>query len=464
MNKSGLLTKISQGVRRDDGYWMHLIKNSFILNSIKNGAFNPHSNEASDSPNGRRTPEEDILKQLNGVKDWHEIYSQGKGPEFTFLGMRITTDCNLDTHRRCAYCDQQQVENLVDLKKWREIIDEVTKDGTRRGIYMGISGGEPLLWGDFLYGDNGLIRYATDKGGVVNLNTNFHLLTPTIATSLTKSGLAKVHVSLDAPDEKINDSLEGSGSFRRVWESIYIMQMAKKVIGSKYPVLHINTVATKRNLHFFDELLTSLLGKRRLAEDYSQGDTHTNPDLRDLAPHLILLGGEKNKKLRPSEEDWKYFIDHTWPNASRIWEEFQEKHKVPKERKTSLQELCFFSNPFTRVKHNLPIEKTVENFAQGNYAESSLCKQCYAAPTQAYVLPNGEVYPCGSHADTEKRKPIGNVLEENLKGIIKRNLDYLVNSLGENNESCGGCYGSTLAINQKVREKIQRTKTSQDKL
>ena len=429
----------AQNRRFSDQYWKFLNNSPKLLNEIKKGVFKIEKNP-------RRTPEEDILNQLK-EGSWESIYKKGF-PKFTFLGMRVTTDCNLS--HRCIYCDQKVVENKLGMDDWKNIIDEVTENGNRRGIYIGISGGEPLLLGDFLYGDEGLIKYASDRGGVVNVNTNFHLLTPQIATSLIKSGTAKLHVSLDSPNEKIHDILEYKGTFRRVWESIYSMQMAKKITGSKYPVLHINTVATKKNLKQFDNLLSALLVKRRLAEDYSEGNTHTNPDLRDLAPHLILIGGKENAKLRPTEEDWDYFVNSTWPNASRIWDNFQIKHKVPRNKRTDLSQLCFFANPFTRVKHNQNIKEVIKNFVRGDYANTSLSEECYTAPTQAYVLANGDVYQCGSLSDSES-KPIGNILETNsVKEIVKSDFN---NPLGKKNPHCVSCYGCTLNINQQV-EKI----------
>ena len=468
-----------------DGYWAHILRSDEIFNLAKEGMFNPELNDSPETPNGRRTPEDDIVRQLygankdaleeaieNGEKDedklldiisnWKTVYNKGDYPKFTFLGLRTTTDCNLT--RRCVYCDQKRYQNKIPFSKWDEVVKEVTEDGKRKAIYMGISGGEPLMDGELLYGKDGLIKKAAESGGVVNLNSNAHLITPQVAINLIGSGLAKLHVSLDAPDKNTHNNLEGQGSFQRVMEGLYCVQLAKAAIGTKYPVLHINTVATKNNLLMFDKLLEFLLQRRRVADDYSKGDTHTNPDLRDLAPHLIPLGGARNNDLMPTKEDWMKFIKDVWPNASNIWEKFQDQSNISSDKRTTLQEICFFANPFTRVDFNAPIEEIIDDFSQGQYSSHALVKKCYSAPTQAYILPNGDVFPCGSVSDNTDSQPLGNINEKSLKEIIHDNIDDLMSNFGNNCSSCKRCYGSTLAINQHIetglREKIKNTLNS----
>ncbi len=470
MNSKGISRTFN---RLHDGCWLHIMKSDEIIDITREGAFDPNLNDCNEAPNGRRTPEDDIVRQLSRLNrenvkkridegdlhkdrlfkilsDWSTSYDQSSNPKFTFLGIRTTTDCNLA--KRCIYCDQKQVNNRVRYDNWKQMVDVVTEDGTRKGVYIGISGGEPLTDGELLYGNRGLIRYAADRGGVVNLNSNAHLINPPVAMSLIGSGLAKIHISLDASDEKVHDKLELSGSFKRVLESIYTIQMAKAIVGVKYPVMHINTVATRQNLLIFDDLLEFLLNRRRLADDYSRGNTHTNPDLRDLAPHLIPLGGERNYKLRPTEQEWKMFIEEVWPRASKIWEEFQERYDVPTNKRSTLQEICFFSNPFTRVDYNADLKEVIRNFSEGEYSRLALTEQCYSMPTQAYIWPNGNVYPCGSYSDVNPSAPIGNILHEPLVEIIKKNVCNM--QPGFDKDMCGRCYGSTLAINQKVESNL----------
>jgi len=428
-----------QNRRFSDQYWNFLKNSPLLLEEIKKGAFNREKNKGIST-------QKDIAKQLQ-ENSWERHFEKGF-PHFTFLGLRITTNCNLA--KRCKYCDQEEVRNKLGMQDWKNIIDEATEKGKRKGINISISGGEPLLFGDFLYGDNGLIKYASKRGGIVNVNTNFHLLTPQVATSLIKSGLNALHVSLDAPNEAIHDELENVGTFRRVWESIYLMRKAKHVTNSEHPTLFINTVATKRNIGHFDKLLESLLVRGKFSEDDFENS------LYELAPQLVLLGGEENVKLRPNEKDWNSFMKETWPNACEVWEKFQDKYKIPKEKRISLSERSFFANPFTRVRHDQNINDVIKNFTKGDYGATSLCDECYASPTQAYVLANGDVYQCGSLADTNS-KPIGNILEtSSIREIVKQGFDSQYKSLGRNNPHCMGCYGSTLKINQDI-EKILKS-------
>lgn len=454
--------------RLNDGYWAHLLKSQYMIDEVKQGKFNPENKKINPAENVSQQlleanfestkrkvvrgeiSEADILEELSS---WEKIYLSGKYPKSTFLGLRITTDCNLK--RRCTYCDQKLLKNLVDYPLWKKLVDEVTENGERKGVFVGISGGEPLMDGEFLYGEQGLVKYAAERGAIVNINSNGHLITPPVVTSLVKSGLSTIHISLDSSEEQIHEALEGKGTFKRALEGIYSLQLAKAIFESEYPIVYVNTVATKENILHFDKLIQFLFQRRFLIDNNYSGGAF--PDLRNSIPRLLPVGGERNDRLRPSEDEWRFFIKETLPRAEEIWREVLKKNNIPEKYHVNLADVCFFANPF-KQKDGHSIEEIVEDFARGEYSIGRLCLKCYASPTQSYVTSDGNVYPCGSLSDSPAPFPIGNVRDSSLKEILKKNLNYLTRGCGLENPNCSRCYGSTVQINQKVEESLLKAK------
>ena len=78
----------------------------------------------------------------------------------------------------------------LDTAAWKRIIDAFAKLGTKG---LGFTGGEPLLRPDIFE----LLSYATDRGMVVNLNTNALLLTEDKARALCETGIDSLNISFD---------------------------------------------------------------------------------------------------------------------------------------------------------------------------------------------------------------------------------------------------------------------------
>ncbi|GAG31195.1 unnamed protein product, partial [marine sediment metagenome] len=228
----------------------------------------------------------------------------GKPPLMSFLGLNVTAECNLDP--RCVYCNQPRPEVAVGMDRWREIIHEATADGDGKGPYVYVTGGEPLLLGAALWGDEGLIRLATRRGATVNVNTNASLITPEVALRLVKAGLGKLHVSLDTADEGLHEALRGGEQLHRVLRGIYNVQLARDLLGVTYPVVHTNCVLTRKNLRGFPRLIAFLLEKRK------QAAGKDDPFKEDLLPHVIPVGGDGNTWLRPDAGQFREFYESLW--------------------------------------------------------------------------------------------------------------------------------------------------------
>lgn len=383
--------------------------------------------------------EEDVL--FREISRWPEDL-KGKRPIQSFLGLNATVTCNFEP--RCIYCNQPYVPSSVGLDGWKRIIGEITENNGGAGPYIYITGGEPLVLGEEIWGDDGLVRFATERGAAVNVNTNAIDMTPEIALRFIKAGLAKLHISMDTADREEQNVLFGGDRFDRVLEGIYNVQLARDLAGVTYPEIHTNCVLTNRNLDAFPDLFSFILTKRKRITD------RKHPLFSDLFPHVIPVGGSSNDGLRPSEAEFRRFYDEVWPEVCRRWDEYQDMLGVSAKERGVL--FGYFSNPFLRVAHKGGLDAYVKTSAEGRYGALALPDYCYVAPTQASFTPDGYQFRCGSHA-IRRILPTGHVNEggvfDNIRNGIAA-LDHLPQA-----ESCYGCALATLYINQAVETKLK---------
>lgn len=366
----------------------------------------------------------------------------GRDPVTSFIGLNLTPECNFKP--KCLYCNQPWTDLEVDIQGWKDIIAEVTAKTNGEGPYIYFSGGEPLLLGEDVWGDDGLIRYATERGAGVNVNTNATLITPEVALYFIKSGLSKLHVSLDTPDRETQNLLFGGDRFDRVMEGIYNVQIARDLVGAGYPVVHTNCVLTNKNLEHFPKLFTFVLEKHKQTADNS------DPFFNDLFIHVIPVGGDENESIRPKDTEFRKFYDEIWNTIAGMWEEYQKGLSVPQDEVAGLS--GYFSNPFMRVRHEGGLDAYARISAEGTYGLLALSKHCYVAPTQATFSPDGNQYRCGSHA-VRRILSIGNIKDRGVFASIKAGISSP--TVLPQRDHCYGCALATLYINQAVESKLK---------
>jgi len=377
----------------------------------------------------------DLLDELSR---WPEEMG-GKTPVLSYIGFNVTAECNFNP--KCAYCNQPKVASLVGSDQWKAVIEEISESHPD-GTYIYITGGEPLCLGEDIWGDDGIVRHAAERGIAVNVNTNASLLTPKVALRLIKAGLSKLHISLDSADPDTQNYLFGGKRFSSVLEGIYNVQLARDVTGVSYPVIHTNCVLTARNLAAFPELFAFILEKHKQTVDSE------DPFYNDLFPHVIPVGGS-NDGLRPAADDFKRFYEIIWPRVTAMWDNYQADQGVPKGKRGIL--FGYFSNPFLRVQHENGLDAYTMASEKGRYGELALARHCYVAPTQACFTPDGNQYRCGSHA-IRRIHALGNIRE---RGIFENIRDGIA-GLGRfpNPDDCYGCALATLYINQSVESQL----------
>ncbi|NLD44821.1 MAG: radical SAM protein [Chloroflexi bacterium] len=367
---------------------------------------------------------------------------EGGRPPLAFLGLNLTAACNLAP--RCVYCNQPWVRSRVDLAGWKAIVAEATVPGAGVGPYIYLTGGEPLTLGEALWGDDGLVAYATARGAGVNVNTNATLITPRVALALVKAGLLRLHISLDTVDPALHDALRGRPGLSAVLEGIMNVQLARELVGVDYPGIHTNCVLTVRSLEAFPALFAFLLGFRRRTADPQ------HPLFNDLFPHVIPVGGSSNDALRPTAEGFRHFYEEVWPQVARRWDEEQAAMGIPQGKRRTL--FGYFSNPYLRVAHRGGLEAYARSAAEGRYGTLALARHCYVAPTQAAFTPDGAQYRCGAHA-IRHALPLEDGASAGLYERIAAGLPGL--AALPTPEHCDGCALATLYINQEAEKRLR---------
>lgn len=377
---------------------------------------------------------------LDALGTWPEKWPADVPVRLSFVGVNLDFACDMSP--RCIYCNQRSVERRMTPQHWLALVRSVIPE-EGEGPYLFITGGEPLLEGEALWGPQGIIRAATAAGAACNVNTNGLRLTPEVALQLVSSGLSRLHVSLDSHLPEVQDAIYGcSGRWATVVRGIHNLQLAKRLLGAEHPVIHINSVLTRLNAPGFPGFLRFLLGMKLAA---------SGPEARDFDLHLIPVGGDKNQHLRLPAEEYERFFTETWDAANVVWEEFQRDWEVPDDQRGPIHAKVPYMSPFHRVRHSGDLCAWAEKAATGRPAALSATRRCYVGPTQAFILPDGAQYWCGGHA-TCRPEPVGNVLEASVQENIARKVGQMRDLPGT---QCVSCPGATQAINQSVENALR---------
>lgn len=389
-----------------------------------------------------RQGERNEEKLLSALGAWPERWPDGLPVQLSFLGLNLSFAC--DMQPKCLYCNQRPVAETMQLSDWQALIQSLPRTETG-GVYVYFTGGEPLLWGEALWGPEGLIRLAGEAGAACNVNTNALALTPQAALGLVSAGTARVHISLDTHCPEIAAGIyQQPGRWTQVRRGLWNMQIAKALLGASHPIIHLNCVLTRQNAWSFPQFLHFVLQMKPLDEG------SISPDL-DV--HLIPVGGPENRSLRLSAAEYVRFFTDTWAEAEKVWQEYQQARDIPSEQRKTLVGQMPFLSPYHRVQQRGELAEWAEYAAQGLPGALAISPRCYVAPTQSFVLPDGTQYWCGGHA-ISRPQPLGNVRERSVCENLRLGLrHWAALPIAE----CRTCPGATLAINQIVENRLRET-------
>jgi MoaA/NifB/PqqE/SkfB family radical SAM enzyme len=111
--------------------------------------------------------------------------------------------------------------------------------------------GEPMMHPRFFE----MVRYATDKGIEVTINTNLTLLNPERTERLIKSGLDTLYFSIDGSTAETYERIRKRAHFDRVLRNAELLLDTRKRLDSQFPHLSLVMVIMRQNLHELPELV-----------------------------------------------------------------------------------------------------------------------------------------------------------------------------------------------------------------
>lgn len=155
----------------------------------------------------------------------------------------VTHKCNL----QCRFCyvspayEKKQIKGDLELSK--RIMDKAVQLNITKMI---ISGGEPLLRGDFFE----LARYAKERFSKVYLTTNGTLIDAKKAEKLKQTEIDCVSISIESANAKVHDMLRGKGTFTKCLEAIAHLKKA----GFSKESLYIISTLTKKNIDYIHKI------------------------------------------------------------------------------------------------------------------------------------------------------------------------------------------------------------------
>lgn len=166
----------------------------------------------------------------------------------------VTYRCNL----RCNMCHSlsliEDVENRDDSRK--EVTSEQIKNMIRklpRKTLITFTGGEPFLRKDITD-----ILSSACKDYKCHVITNGTLINQEIAEflvelrarSIMSSGLMMVGFSIIGPEDIHDEAVGKKGSFQKTISAIKLIQKMKKQTHSRYPMIHLTSVITRKNVSY----------------------------------------------------------------------------------------------------------------------------------------------------------------------------------------------------------------------
>lgn len=173
-----------------------------------------------------------------------------------WLVFQLTENCNL----RCHMCYQWGTSGIyLDkspkeiLKLDPEIIYKTLEDVKDFNPYIGLFGGEPLLYKNIW----DIISLVKSRNGEIYMDTNGTTL-EAHAEKLINYQPDRLWVSLDGTEEA-NDQQRGKGVYRKVLRGIRTLSMLKKQRGLKKPEIGITFIVTELNQDVIADLFINKL-------------------------------------------------------------------------------------------------------------------------------------------------------------------------------------------------------------
>lgn len=212
-----------------------------------------------------------------------KIIAFSEAQQATWAYLELTTACNLD----CGWCFSAQ--KLNSSKKMSEdelshVLSLLVNSGIKQITF---GGGEPLLYPNLV----DWVSWLTQRGIIVNINSNGFFLTQELANRFAKAGLNQFQTNIESIDEKKHDQIRGGkGAHQHAIQAIdFALKAGINVVSQ--------VVVTKENMDNIPDILkfSKQLGvhRSRLWDMTPSGNALENGELLpDNYPQLLYQVAE----------------------------------------------------------------------------------------------------------------------------------------------------------------------------
>ncbi|MCX5769886.1 MAG: radical SAM protein [Candidatus Hydrogenedentes bacterium] len=316
-----------------------------------------------------------------------------------------TNRCNL----RCSICWQRWADvdrtEMSDERLMR-LVDECAELGVREWLIIG--GGEPMVRGQIVMKMISRIRELGMNGG---LHTNGTIFDQAHFEELIRVGWQRVTVSLDGPNEEINDSIRSKGSFAKATENIRKLGELKRQRNALLPGISLYVTLTKLTCDKVEDIIEL---------SHALGCDH------ELSLSDLIVQGERCEELALTKDDWK-----TLRASARRAEILANRYGM------STNLACYAEDSGQPASSGLrPVQ-----WAHGDPANAI----CYEPWLSLSILPDGKCGPCCAFYDPGADSLANLSLQEVWRG---KYLEEVRRQLREKHppDYCSRCPSNNMAL------------------
>ena len=187
----------------------------------------------------------------------------------SFVQIEPVGQCNLACRMCPVVLREEKAPAFMPFETFTRLVDQF--EDLRELHLQGL--GEPFLHPRFFE----MVAYAAARGVEVSTNTNLTALSPRRAEACVKSGLARLHASLDAADPAAYEYIRVGSRFDRVLRNLDLLVDAKRRCAALYPEIRMVAVLMRRTLEelpalvrFAHEHGITALSVQHLAHDFTE--------------------------------------------------------------------------------------------------------------------------------------------------------------------------------------------------
>ena len=157
-----------------------------------------------------------------------------------YLFFELTRTCNLQCAHCGSRCPEYSTDRELPASEFKRVVDLVSQNYPTDQLMFCITGGEPLMRGDWFE----ICSYISEKGFSWGMTTNGTLLDESCVRRLDQAGMRTVSVSLDGLKDT-HEKLRGvAGSFDGAVNGIKLLTKS-----GNFQIVQAVTVVNKTNLY-----------------------------------------------------------------------------------------------------------------------------------------------------------------------------------------------------------------------